>query len=178
MPAITPSYKHWLILIALLSILTICNAFILIQSPTTSTCSRRQATTLQAIGKSGGILIKSEDEFEQVALSESLDRPVMVFFTAPWCSPCRLSIPVVKEVNNEYTGQIISIECVTDDFPEIASNAGVVSIPTIQIYYQGQVQDTIVGCVAKKVLSMAVEKVLEDVCEDKDRTNGDDDGGG
>ena len=53
----------------------------------------------------------------------------------------------------------------TDDLPEIAADAGVVSIPTIQIYYRGEVQDTIVGCVAKKVLSMAVEKVLEDFCE-------------
>lgn len=88
------------------------------------------------------------------------------------CGPCRLSVPVVKEVIKEYTGQIESVEVCTDDFPEVASNAGVVSIPTIQIYYQGEVQDTIVGCVAKKVLSMAVEKVLEDLA-DGDAPNGD-----
>jgi len=72
---------------------------------------------------------------------------------------------VVKEVIKEYAGQIESLEVCTDDFPEVASNAGVVSIPTIQIYYQGEVKDTIVGCVAKKVLSMAVEKILEDLGE-------------
>ena len=81
------------------------------------------------------------------------------------CGPCRLSIPVVKEVIKEYSGQIDSVEVCTDDLPEVASNAGVVSIPTIQIYYQGEVKDTIVGCVAKKVLSMAVEKILEDLNE-------------
>lgn len=95
-----------------------------------------------------------------------------LFISVLRCGPCRLSIPVVKEVIKEYSGQIESIECCTDDFPEVASNAGVVSIPTIQIYYQGEVQDTIVGCVAKKVLSMAVEKVLEDL-DEGEALNGD-----
>ena len=74
----------------------------------------------------------------------------------------------------EYADQIDCCEVCTDDFPEIASSAGVVSIPTIQIYYQGEVQDTIVGCVAKKVLSMAVGKILEDSCDEEAPTNGDD----
>jgi thioredoxin 1 len=87
---------------------------------------------------------------------------VMVFFTAPWCGPCRLSIPVVREVIKEYSGNVNAVEICTDDFPDIAADAGVVSIPTIQIYFKGQVRETIVGCVARKVLSSAVEKVLED----------------
>lgn len=89
------------------------------------------------------------------------------------CGPCRLSVPVVKEVIKEYSGQIDSVEVCTDDFPEVAAVAGVVSIPTIQIYYQGEIQDTIVGCVAKKVLSMAVEKILEDLNEQAPNGDGD-----
>lgn len=116
----------------------------------------------------------SEEEFESMALSEATTKPVMVFFTAPWCGPCRMQNSVAKEVIKEYAGQISSVECCTDDFPEVALNAGVVSIPTIQLYYQGEVQDTIVGCVAKKVLSMAVEKVLEDIADNEQAAlNGD-----
>jgi thioredoxin 1 len=111
------------------------------------------------VGKSGGKLINSENEFEKAAGSSN---PVMVFFTAPWCGPCRLSIPVVREVFKEFSSTVQAVEVCTDDFPNIAADAGVVSIPTIQIYYKGQVQETIVGCVARKVLCSAVEKVLED----------------
>jgi thioredoxin 1 len=62
----------------------------------------------------------------------------------------------------EYAGQLDVVEVCTDDLPDIASNAGVVSIPTIQLYYQGEVMDTIIGCVARNVLSSSVSKVLED----------------
>lgn len=88
----------------------------------------------------------------------------MVFFTAPWCGPCRLSIPVVRDVMREYAARMPAVEVCTDDLPAVAESAGVVSIPTIQMYARGGVvQETIVGCVAKAVLTTAVEKVLEDV---------------
>ena len=115
-----------------------------------------------AVGKTGGVVVTSAAEFEQVVLQST--QPVMVFFTAPWCGPCRLSIPVVKEVMREYANRMPIVEVCTDDLPGVAAEAGVVSIPTIQMYAnQGEICDTIVGCVAKSVLSTAVEKVLEDV---------------
>ena len=55
------------------------------------------------------------------------------------------------------------VEVCTDDIPEIAEEAGVVSIPTIQLYHRGILLDTIVGCVAKNVLASAVNKILEDL---------------
>lgn len=91
------------------------------------------------------------------------DKPVLVFFSAPWCGPCRLSNPVVKEIIKEYVPIIDVVEVCTDDLPDVAESAGVVSIPTIQLYYKGELLDTIVGCVAKNVLSAAVLKVLEDL---------------
>ena len=57
------------------------------------------------------------------------------------------------------------MEVCTDDLPDVASEAGVVSIPTIQLFYEGEVLDTIVGCVAKNVLASAVVKVLEEAVE-------------
>ena len=89
--------------------------------------------------------------------------PVLVLFSAPWCGPCRLTNPVVKEVMKQYQTKIEVVEISTDDLPEVASNAGVTSIPTIQLYHKGKVMDTIVGCVAKNVLAKAVDKVLEDL---------------
>lgn len=83
------------------------------------------------------------------------------------CGPCRLTVPVVKDVMKQYSGELEVVEVCTDDLAEVAEDAGVVSIPTIQFYYDGAALEThsIVGCVAKSVLSNAVQKVIEDVAQ-------------
>ncbi|KAL3823555.1 hypothetical protein ACHAXA_002896 [Cyclostephanos tholiformis] len=91
------------------------------------------------------------------------DMPALVLFTAPWCGPCRLTSPVVREILDQYRGRIRVLEISTDDLPDVAMDAGVRSIPTILIYHDGEVRDTIVGCVARNVLARAVDKVLEDI---------------
>jgi thioredoxin 1 len=78
----------------------------------------------------------------------------------------------VKDVMTEYANQLDLVEVCTDDLPEVAAVAGVVSIPTIQMYYQGQLLDTIVGCVARNVLASSMAKVLEDTL-DPEEVDGD-----
>jgi len=125
------------------------------------------------VAKSGGRLIASTEQFEQEVLLvgssiQTPERPkstlpILVLFSAPWCGPCRLTNPVVKEIMKQYQSKIEVVEISTDDLPDVASNVGVLSIPTIQLYHGGKVMDTIVGCVAKNVLARAVDKVLEDL---------------
>lgn len=131
------------------------------------------SSTALAIAKSGGKMIETEKEFADNVLSKDLTRPVLVFFTAPWCGPCRLTVPVVKDVMKQYSGDLDVVEVCTDDLAEVAEDSGVVSIPTIQFYYDGAALEThsIVGCVAKSVLSNAVEKVIEDVAQIRQRNN-------
>mmetsp|Transcript_10074 Transcript_10074/g.16655 ORF Transcript_10074/g.16655 Transcript_10074/m.16655 type:complete len:270 (-) Transcript_10074:36-845(-) len=125
--------------------------------------SKPSASSLSMIAKSGGKEIFTTEQFEADVLSPDLtERPVLVFYSAPWCGPCRLSNPVVKGVMKDFAERIDVVEVCTDDFAEIASEAGVVSIPTIQLFYAGELIDTIVGCVAKNVLSKAVTKILEE----------------
>jgi thioredoxin 1 len=125
--------------------------------------SHERQTRISPLGvaKSGGKLIKSADMYQDSVVAEN--RPVLVFFSAPWCGPCRLTNPVVKDILKQFSGQLDVVEVCTDDLAEIAEEAGVVSIPTIQFYYKGEQMETIVGCVAKSVLASAVSKVLEDV---------------
>lgn len=136
-------------------------------------------TSLSMVAKSGGRLIVSSEQFEQEVLSSrfsfessnnngpddkgGLTLPVLVLFSAPWCGPCRLTSPIVKEVMKQYRSRIEVVEISTDDLPDVALKAGVLSIPTILIYHRGEVMDTIVGCVAKNVLARAVDKTLEDL---------------
>jgi len=112
-------------------------------------------------------MIETDKQFADNVLSKDLSRPVLVFFTAPWCGPCRLTVPVVKDVMKQYSGELDVVEVCTDDLAEVAEDAGVLSIPTIQFYFDGAPLEThsIVGCVAKSVLSNAVEKVIEDVAQ-------------
>lgn len=137
--------------------------YALFMSPQSSSSSQ------YPLGKSGSRMVESYESFVELTfnktdnLEDSL--PLLVFFTAPWCGPCRLSNPVVKEIRMEFQNELEVLEVDTDDFPEIASDAGVVSIPTIQIYHGGKCLDTIIGCVAKNVLSNAVKKSLEDIGE-------------
>lgn len=141
--------------------------------------TRLHSSTNTSIGKSGGRVIDSLLSFEkQVLLKNSDDSDgsdeetstddnniVMAFYTAPWCGPCRLSNPVVKEINQLFknTGQLDVVEICTDDLPEVPEMAGVVSIPTIQLYHKGQLQETIVGCVAKNVLEKAIRKLIDEI---------------
>mmetsp|Transcript_10428 Transcript_10428/g.17225 ORF Transcript_10428/g.17225 Transcript_10428/m.17225 type:complete len:227 (+) Transcript_10428:118-798(+) len=129
-------------------------------------------SSLSMVTKSGGRLISSIEQFDKEVLKnkdgsdeQPLDPtlPVLVLFSAPWCGPCRLTNPVVKEIMKQYQNKIEVVEISTDDLPEVASDAGVLSIPTIQLYHEGKVMDTIVGCVAKNVLARSVDKVLEDL---------------
>jgi len=164
-------------------------AFLLRRAPTIYSTTKAQClvptcvshlptttTPLSMVAKSGGKLIVSTEQFEQEVLgkteltelakindSEKELIPVLVLFSAPWCGPCRLTSPVVKDVMKQYENRIEVAEISTDDLPEVASKAGVFSIPTILIYHQGEVMDTIVGCVAKNVLAKVVDKVLEDL---------------
>ena len=113
-------------------------------------------------------IVSSPTEATATSLQPSQQQPpqlpILVFFAAPWCQPCRLTVPIVREIQNLYPPNRLAVyEISTDDLPEVAELAGVSSIPTIVLYYGGEVQDTIVGCVNVKVLSRAVEKVLEDV---------------
>ena len=86
--------------------------------------------------KTGGKLIVSDEAFA-AAVTASIERPLLAFFTAPWCGPCRLSVPVVKDVMKQFLGQIDCCEICTDDLPDVASDSGVISIPTIHLYSDG-----------------------------------------
>lgn len=143
------------------------------------TTAQFQIDVLELEAERGDKVGKVSESTDQIDESEKKDKkgnkyPTLVFFSAPWCGPCRLSNPVVKEIIKTFP-RLNVVEVCTDDLPEVAEESGVVSIPTIQLYYEGQLLDTIVGCVAKNVLASAVKKVIDDLglsdCEEKESTD-------
>lgn len=98
--------------------------------------------------------------FKQEVLES--DVPVLVDFWAPWCGPCRMVAPVVDEISQQYEGKIKVVKVNTDENPNVASQFGIRSIPTLMIFKGGQRVDMVVGAVPKTTLANNIEKHLNE----------------
>jgi len=87
-------------------------------------------------------------------------QPVIVDFWAPWCAPCRIVSPTVDELGREYEGKVIVGKMNVDENPQTAGQYGVMSIPSIVFFKNGQPVKTMIGAQSKENYKQEIEAIL------------------
>ena len=79
-------------------------------------------------------------------------KPVLVDYWAPWCGPCRMVAPVLEELAQEYGDKIEFVSLNVDENPKVTQTYGILNIPTLSLFKDGQVAKSIVGAKPKSAL--------------------------
>ena len=92
----------------------------------------------------------TKDTFKEDVLES--ETPVLIDFTADWCGPCKMMAPVLAELALEWEGKIRVLKLNVDENKEIAARYGVMGIPTLMLFVNGEVAERLTGYQPKKKL--------------------------
>jgi thioredoxin 1 len=102
--------------------------------------------------------VATDDNFEDEVLKS--EKPVLIDFWAPWCGPCKAIGPIVEELAVQLKDSVKMMKLNVDENQKTATNYGVRSIPTIILFKDGKVLDTLIGLVSKDKLEAFAKKGL------------------
>lgn len=104
------------------------------------------------------IIHLTDQDFAAEALQA--DMPVLVDFWADWCRPCHALAPTIEALAEEYQGRIKVAKLDVDANPETPGNYGIMGIPTVILFRDGNVVERFVGVKPKEEFVRAIESVL------------------
>ncbi|MGG3466219.1 thioredoxin [Neobacillus pocheonensis] len=95
---------------------------------------------------------------DQSFTTEIKEGLVLADFWAPWCGPCKMIAPMLEEIDSEMGDQVRIIKLNVDENPETTRAFGVMSIPTLILFKDGEAVDQMVGFQPKSVLTELISK--------------------
>ncbi|WP_110647912.1 tetratricopeptide repeat protein [Salinicola peritrichatus] len=101
------------------------------------------------------------ENFQQVVLEGSMQRPVLLQSWADWCEPCKNLKPVLEKLAREYAGAFVLAKLNIEEYPQIASQLGVRSVPDVKLIAQGQLYDQFQGALPEKQVREWLGKYIE-----------------
>jgi thioredoxin 1 len=101
----------------------------------------------------------SDENFESKVIESEL--PVLVDFWAPWCGPCRMLSPIVEELSKDYEGRVVFAKMNTDESPATPGQYGIMSIPSLLLFKDGELVDRTVGMRPKKALQEWIDTAIK-----------------
>src|SRR5512139_2428054 len=107
---------------------------------------------------SDAIITGTDATFDAEVLKSEI--PALVDFWAAWCGPCQMIAPLVEEIAESHKGKLKVVKMNVDENGQTPQTYGVMAIPTLILYKGGQLQEKVVGVVAKGKLVELIAKQL------------------
>ena len=101
----------------------------------------------------------TDDNFKKEVLDSKI--PVMVDFFASWCGPCQALLPIVEELAKEYAGDVKIGKYSVEDNNKYATQYGIMSIPAVKFFKDGEVVDEMIGLGDKSEYEKKLDSLIE-----------------
>jgi thioredoxin 1 len=113
---------------------------------------------MEEINMSSSVITITKENFDTEVIRSEI--PVLVDFWAAWCGPCRMVAPVVDEIAKDYEGKVKVGKINVDEQNELAEKFRIVSIPTLMVFKNGQIAESVMGARSKESIAQMLDKHL------------------
>lgn len=109
---------------------------------------------------SPSVFTATAENFYTDVLEASHERPVLVDFWADWCAPCRMLMPILAKLADEYAGRFLLAKVNTEEERELAAQSGIRSLPTVMLFKNGQAVDQFMGALPESQVREFLDRHL------------------